>query len=282
MTTFRWVSGRHKRFSILGANAIDQPVMMPSALPSHAATGEMVWDRLWRDEPSRAKDDALLARERAGPRFNEMVAKLTARFGAVEGLRTIELGSGRGDLSILLAELGARVTLVDTSLRALDQARARFDRLGLSAELCEADLFDVPAAVKNSEVAISSGVIEHFRGDDRTQAIRAHYQVLGPGGMTVISVPHARCVPSRIWKKYLELRGWWPYGMEIPYRKRELAGRAEAAGFLQTEVRCTGFLQSLGGQCIQPLWGRRPGWSDRTSWLDSALGLTLTLYARRA
>ncbi len=267
---------------MFGANAIAQPALTPSGLPSHAATGDVVWDRLWRDEPSRAKDNALLARERAGPRFSEMVAKLTARFGAIEGLRTIELGSGRGDLSILLAELGARVTLVDTSARALEQARARFDRLGLSAELREADLFDVPAAVKNFEVALSSGVIEHFRGDDRTQAIRAHYGVVRSGGMAVISVPHARCVPYRIWKKYLELRRWWPYGMEIPYRKRELAGRAEAAGFLQTEVRCTGFLQSLGGQCIQPLWGRRPGWSDRTSWLDSVLGLTLVLYARRA
>ena len=52
---------------------------------------------------------------------------LNNAFGRIKGLNTIELGSGRGDLSVLLAERGANVTLLDASDAALEQARERFD-----------------------------------------------------------------------------------------------------------------------------------------------------------
>ena len=241
-----------------------------------------VWDRLWRHAPSHERDDALLDRERRNPRWAMTRQRLEAAFGSIRGLNTIELGSGRGDLSALLAERGANVTLVDTSDHALDQARRRFDRLGLRAYYERADLFDLdPATRGRFDVALSTGVIEHFEGEDRTRAIRAHFDVVRDGGLAVISVPNARCPSYRLWKFYLELRGWWPYGVEMPYTRREMLRRARAVGFTKAEAHCTGFWQSVGDHWGRSLLGRGPDWVDRPSCLDSVMGMSLNFFGRR-
>lgn len=212
----------------------------------HTAAGTPVWERLWTHRHSDAKDDALLERERRSRRWAMIVEHLEATFGSIRGLSTIELGSGRGDLSALLAACGANVTLLDTSEKALDQARRRFDRLELPARFEKGDMLGTLDAFRGRfDAAFSSGVIEHFRGDDRTRVVRAHYDVLRPGGLAVISVPNARCFPYRMWKSYLELRGWWPYGLELPYAKRELVRRARQAGFARVEAHCMDFRRSL-------------------------------------
>lgn len=239
-----------------------------------------VWDTLWHHEPTAARDDALLARERRHPRWHAIRAKLTARFGAVEGLRAVELGSGRGDLSLLLAEQGASVTLLDASPRALAQARKRFQRHALDAEYVEDNLLGTMEQWHGAfDVAISSGVIEHFRGPDRTRAIAAHRAVLQPRGIAVISVPHACCPSYRIWKAYCELRRCWPYGFERPYSRKELLARGAQAGFTNMEVAGMGFWQSVGDHLGKGIIGRGPDWAARTSAFDRRWGSTLVLFA---
>jgi len=241
-----------------------------------------VWDNLWRHAPSVARDDALIDRERRSPRWRRVASELAAGFGSIAGLRTIELGSGRGDLSALLAQLGAEVTLLDTSERALEQAQARFERLGLRVACVCSDMLDYANGASGTfDVSLSSGVIEHFRGDDRTRVIRSHFDVLRPGGMTVISVPHRWCLPYRLWKFYLELRGWWPYGMEIPYSKAELLRRARQVGFEPTGAWCMGFWQSVGDHWGKSLLRRRVDWVETRSCLDGVMGLVLLMIARR-
>ena len=252
------------------------------ASPVAASGAPEVWDHLWREAPSDAKDDALLAREYRSPRWALVVDRLQAAFGSIRGLRTIELGSGRGDISTLLAERGAEVTLFDQSEAALEQAKWRFDRLGLAAHCERGDMLDGLGPWRGRfDVALSLGVVEHFREDDRTRVIRAHYEVLRHGGMAVISVPNALCLPYRLWKSYLEFRGWWPYGMELPYCKRELIRRATDAGFADPEAVCMGFWQSVGDLWCKTLFGRCPDWVGRRSLLDHKMGFVLVLFGRR-
>jgi len=237
-----------------------------------------VWDQLWTNQPTDARDDELLSRERTSRRWRLIVDRLTQTFGRIRGLRTIELGSGRGDLSALLAQEGAAVTLLDSSDRALDQARTRFDRLGLSAEFRKSDLFADTAPHDRFDVALSSGVIEHFRSEQRTRAIQSHRDVLRKGGMAIISVPNAHCPPYRIWKAWLEIRRCWPYGYEEPYSRGELIRRARDAGFQRTEVRGFGFRQAMADQ-LAPLFTRRhTRQCTPDSALDDSMGLALVLF----
>lgn len=252
------------------------------APPNHELVGPAVWDRLWQHEPTSQRDDALLEREERLERWATIVRRLEGAFGGIEGLETIELGSGRGDLSVLLARRGARVTLFDASEAALDQAQRRFDRLGLPGRFERGDMLGALGDQRGGyDVALSSGVIEHFRGEDRTRVIRAHHEVLKPGGMAVISVPNAWCPTYRLWKFYLERRGCWRYGMEIPYSKRELLARASRAGFAEAHAACMGLWQSIGAHWARGVFRRPVEWDDRRSRLDRAMGLVLLMFARR-
>jgi 2-polyprenyl-3-methyl-5-hydroxy-6-metoxy-1,4-benzoquinol methylase len=257
----------------------------PSDCPSTDPV--QVWDRLWSHAPSTARDDQLIERERQGVRWTLVARKLEEAFGQVAGLRTIELGSGRGDLSVLLAEQGAQVTLLDASEQALAQARNRFGRRGLAAEFLQDDLLaPEPGWEGRFDVALSSGVVEHFRGEVRTDALAAHWRALRPGGLAIISVPHAHCPPYRLWKLYLELRGWWPYGLEIPYTRRELVKRARQAGFREAETTAVGLWQSVTDHLWRGLLGGAAGppgrdWAGRASVLDPVMGLSAILLARR-
>lgn len=253
-----------------------------SNLPGVSQAGDAIWTRLWQHAPSVEKDEAVLARERRGPRWKWMRSELHHAFGSLAGLKTIELGSGRGDLSVLLAEEGAEVTLLDVNTLALASATERFARLGLRATPVQCDLRAARGVAHAPfDVALSIGVIEHFSGQARTDVLRAHYEALRPGGVAVVSVPHSWCVPYRLWKAYLELRGWWPYGMEIPYSRAEMSRRAHDAGFCDIQLRCLGFRHSLGEHWVKRLTGRRPDWTDTSSPLDCVMGLSLVMIARK-
>lgn len=56
-----------------------------------------------------------------------------------KGLKVLELGSGRGGLGLMLARLGADVTLVDFSPSALDQAQKIFAHEGLNGRMVVAN-----------------------------------------------------------------------------------------------------------------------------------------------
>lgn len=258
------------------ASNVDCP---PSAA---TATGSQVWDRLWRSPPSVAKDTAMLERERQSLRWARAAQVIRDTFGSFKGLRTIELGSGRGDFSVLLAAQGASVTLFDYSKMALDQARHRFDRLGLAADYVQGDMLgDLDGLRRRFDFSVSLGVIEHFQGRERTRVIGAHHNVLRKGGLTLISVPNALCPPYRLWKMLLEIPQWWPYGLEIPYSRGELTRRAKQAGFARIEMDGTGFWRSVGDLWGRSLLGRECKWADRPSWMDRSMGLSLQLFGRR-
>ncbi len=269
----------------MSRDALGLRVSPPSAREPNAPD----WDRLWQHQPSDTKDDQLLERERRSLRWARIVSHLEATFGSIEKLRTIELGSGRGDLSVLLAERGADVTLVDSSERVLTQARQRFERLALPGRYESADMLGALDVFRQRfDLALSSGVIEHFAGEERTRAIRAHYEVLRPGGLAIISVPNAWCLSYRMRKLYLELRGWWPYGRELPYTRREIVRRAREAGFARAEATAMTFSRSLVHR--QVLDGDRPESpvardmlhaAHRISVRRSAFGFVLLLFGWR-
>ena len=257
------------------------PTRTPDAIGS-SATEEQVWERIWRHRPSDAKDDMLLAREQSGLRWKQIVKHAVAAFGSIRGLRTIEMGSGRGDLSVLLARSGADVTLLDQSAKALDEARRRFDRVGLDAGRQSGDILGkLDRWSGRFDVSLSSGVIEHFTGSDRLRVVRAHLDVLKPGGLAIISVPHSRCPPYRLWKAYLQIRRWWPYGVEIPYSRREIASLARKSGLVDIETQCYGFWQSIGNLWGKDVFKRNVDWTDKRSRLDGLMGMNLLLFARR-
>lgn len=249
--------------------------------PSDRQAAPETWDDLWQHADDRMAAERLV-RERRGERWGGLQRAIKESFGGRK-LSCIELGAGEGDFSVLLAEQGHRVTLLDFSAAALDRARARFERLGLTAEYVQADLFEFAEQHAGSfDIAVSLGVAEHFSGAMRQRIVKAHRQVLASGGLALVSVPNACCVPYRVWKSYLHLRGRWRYGYEAPFTPWEMRRAGRRAGFDSQSIYQTGFAASVDACLLKLATGRRRGWGDGPAWLNRVSGWSVNLLGRAA
>ena len=209
------------------------------------------WDRQWRGEPL---DLDAPAAEAGTPRWRAQEELVGERFGSFAGLRAIELGAGRGLNGLLFAERGADVTLLDNVPRALEQARTLFDADGLSFTAVEADLFELPDGLRGAfDVSMSYGLCEHFLGERRLAVVRAHLDVLRPGGLALIGVPNRHGIVYRAWKKALTATGSWPLGTEEPFSAAELATLARSAGGEPLAPRFGSFTASVVNHGVNQL-----------------------------
>jgi SAM-dependent methyltransferase len=201
------------------------------------------WDRHWRVEPL---DVDAPAAEAGTPRWRAQDRLVRERFGSFRGLRAIELGAGRGLNALLYAQRGADVTLLDVSELALEQARQLFEAHGLAFTPVIADVFDPPADLAGAfDVSMSFGLCEHFLGERRAAIVRAHLDVLRPGGVAFLGVPNRLAPAYRLWMGLLKARGTWPLGTEEPFGAGELAALARRAGGRPLQPAYGSFLGSL-------------------------------------
>jgi SAM-dependent methyltransferase len=195
------------------------------------------WDAQWRAEPL---EPAAASAEEQTPRWRAQEQLVQERFGGFDGLKAVEVGSGRGLNGVLYAVRGAEVTLVDSSRLALEQATALFAAFDTEPRAVVADLFALPAELEGGfDVAMSFGVCEHFLGKRRLAAIEAHLELVRPGGLALLGVPNRQAPAYRLWLATLKHRGTWPLGTEEPFSSNELAALARAAG----------------GEPLQPIYG---------------------------
>jgi len=254
--------------------------MLRGAVQQAAPPEAQTWDQVHTGDDLQAAAERV-PRMRQSKRWRTFHDYLRAMYGDRK-LDCVELGSGSGDISVLLAELGHRVTLVDFSATALERARQRFEALGLNGRFMQDDVFAFSQREAGMyDVSVSLGVAEHFADEMREEIVAAHGRVLRLGGTTLISVPHARCVPYRLWKWYLECRGAWPYGHERPFTAGELRGMAERNGLDGCRTYKSGFAASVDGCLLLPLTGRRRGWGEGPEWLNKLSGWEVNLLAQR-
>ena len=122
------------------------------------------WDSLW----SQVQDISVVGLDR------EIRRQLSANI-RFEGKSLLELGCGRGLQSWYAMQEGARsATLVDSSPEALRLAQHLFadvDRVSF----VEHDLLAFQAD-REFDIVLSSGVAEHFRGEELLRCLRTHVE----------------------------------------------------------------------------------------------------------
>lgn len=87
-----------------------------------------------------------------------------------ENLKILELGSGRGGLGLLLARLGANVTLVDFSATAIQQAETMFQEEGFTVTTLVADVTHPDVKFQNQFDIIVDSHLLHCLTDDPDRA----------------------------------------------------------------------------------------------------------------
>lgn len=112
----------------------------------------------------------------------------TPPFGAAELLeavagarRVLDAGCGSGRLTVALAQAGAEVTGLDTSVERLDAARSRAGDAGVTLRLVEADL-NLPLPFADGSFDAVTSRLALMIPEDPVATLRELRRVLAPGG----------------------------------------------------------------------------------------------------
>jgi 2-polyprenyl-3-methyl-5-hydroxy-6-metoxy-1,4-benzoquinol methylase len=119
-----------------------------------------------------------------------MVEVMEPFFAGAVGKKALELGCARSQfLPHFATGFGCQVTGLDYAEAGCKSAAAMLKQAGVTGEIVQADMFDPPAALKNSfDFVFSYGLIEHFT--DTAAAIRASTAFLKQDGLAITIVPN--------------------------------------------------------------------------------------------
>lgn len=96
----------------------------------------------------------------------------------VRGRTIVELGAGTGRLSYRALQAGAaHATLVDSSSRAMLLAQRLFSDVDEGSYALKAEDILTHSTTASYDIALSSGTIEHFSGDNRRRIIHKHIEM---------------------------------------------------------------------------------------------------------
>lgn len=98
-----------------------------------------------------------------------------------DGLLCLEVGAGRGTMSLYLTEAGYRCILLDTSPEALEMARRNFESEGMKADFAQTAAEALGVRTASVDIAVTLGLLEHF--EDVRPPLVEMARVLKPDGV---------------------------------------------------------------------------------------------------
>ena len=137
------------------------------------------WDSLWKTH--RVSDKI--------SRFNLLSFYEIKKYIDLSELNTIEVGCGTGSLSLLFSQVAKSVTLLDYTENSLKLAKEVFETRGISnCSFVQDDLFDLHHN-KKYDLVVSSGLLEHFKGEELLTCLNAHKYLAKRNGYVIIIAP---------------------------------------------------------------------------------------------
>jgi SAM-dependent methyltransferase len=172
---------------------------------------------------------------------------------------TLDLGSGNGQHSAMLALAGKQTTLVDWSQRNVEFSIKLFAALKVPGQFCRADMLD-PLPFKDGafDTVFSCGVFEYFSDLEIRNILKEAFRVARK--QVIIMVPNSLSIAYRIGKFYMERAGTWEWGGERPFptlkRYYHEAGCRHVEELSVAAKTSLDFLTMRCGQTIQKIFIR--------------------------
>jgi ubiquinone/menaquinone biosynthesis C-methylase UbiE len=163
---------------------------------------------------------------------------------------TADLGCGRGEHSAVLARAGRDTMLVDWAEENLAFCEQLYEELGLRGRFCRTDITKpLPFENDSIDMVFSCGVFEYFNAAQIDAILAEAFRVARK--RVIIMVPNARAIGYRLGKWYMEKRGTWEWGGEVPSStlkpQFEKAGAANVREFSVGGQHSVDFLHPLPG-----------------------------------
>jgi ubiquinone/menaquinone biosynthesis C-methylase UbiE/uncharacterized protein YbaR (Trm112 family) len=168
----------------------------------------------------------------------------------------LDVGTGTGDVAVIVAEQGIRAVGVDIAMRWLVVAKRRAELAGVSVDFVCCDAEHLPFAARSFARVVSVGTIEHCI--DANRALNESRRVLVAGGdarvrtvnrYTIMPEPHVGVwgvgyVPRRMADRYVQWRSGQRYEHHRPLSSGELRSGLRSAGFRDVHVDAAPMLPS--------------------------------------
>ncbi|MGF1511654.1 MAG: class I SAM-dependent methyltransferase [Myxococcota bacterium] len=218
-----------------------------SAHSRHLPAGCGVWQHLRMEAERTSKSASFLAGQAIhtewesdylNPQldafYDAVFRRIVAALGARSGQHVLDAGCGYGFHLLRLADHGLRVTGIDFSETALENARKNLERFQLQdrVELRQGNLLELPFEDASFDHVNCWGVLMHI--PELEKALSELSRVLKPGGRIAIGENNARSLHVVAWERLL--RGvkktlgrpvhpwnWTPRGLE-EWREQEGGG----------------------------------------------------------
>src|SRR3972149_3427041 len=95
-----------------------------------------------------------------------------------DSLAILDLGSGAGHHSAILALNGRKTTLLDLSQKNLDFSMKLFEAMGLNGQFCQADMkMRLPFKDNSFDTVFSCGVFEYFTDAEIKSILKEAFRV---------------------------------------------------------------------------------------------------------
>lgn len=158
------------------------------------------------------------------------------------GKDILEVGAGMGGDGIYLAKLGANVTSLDFSLKALSEIVKNAEKEKVIIKTIQANAEKIPFPDNSFDLIFHQGFLEHFR--DPLKMILEQKRVLKKGGFLVIDVPQ-KFTTYTLKKHLLMLFGKWFAGWEREFSISELEDIIKKVGMEKTLTYGWGYYGKL-------------------------------------
>ena len=142
--------------------------------------------------------------------------------GITKGISIIEVG---GANSCFVAAILAQIKpcsydVIDTNAYGLSLLAKRYGPNSV-VRLHQENVLALPPSFCKADVVFSVGLIEHFDPQETHQAVRAHFDLVRPGGLVIITFP-TPTILYRTARASLEALGLWKFPDERPLEGEEV------------------------------------------------------------
>ncbi len=136
-------------------------------------------------------------------RLIESIIKFTPEKGSI-----LEVGCGSAVASILLNDLGYKVTAIDNDEVVIDNARKRIAQVGMNIQILRMDASDLQFEDKSFDTVFSQGLLEHLSDGEILQSLKEQKRT---ARIVIVDVPTRRAKhgPGLYGnERFLSIRQW--------------------------------------------------------------------------